>query len=273
MRSLLGSTLRLVAALTTVALAACSYVGGRTEPFRQPAREEPGGLSRGRDLYMRDCAWCHGSEAEGTIRGPDLVGGTNGEAFTHFMLTTGRMPINEPTDPVTRRDSVYTEGEIEDIVEFAASLGGEGPTIPDVDPGVGDLSLGFGLYQENCAACHSTTGIGGALTTGRAGALEGELAERSGIIAPAIEDASPTEIAEAMAVGPGTMPVFSDETFEDGEVDAIVRYVVYLQDPDDRGGADLGGVGPVTEGAIALAVGLGALLLLIRWTGTTRREE
>jgi ubiquinol-cytochrome c reductase cytochrome c subunit len=260
-------------ALALVALGACSYVGGRTEPFRQPAREEPAGLSRGRNLYMRDCAWCHGSEAEGTTRGPDLIGGTNGEAFTHFMLTTGRMPINEPTDPVTRRDRVYTEGEIEDIVAFVTSLDGEGPPIPEVDADTGDLSLGLRLYQENCAACHSTTGIGGALTTGRAGAIEGEVAKRSGIIAPAIDEASPTEIAEAMAVGPGTMPVFSGETFEDDEVDAIVRYVVYLQDPQDRGGADLGGIGTVTEGAVALVVGLGALLLLIRWTGTTRREE
>jgi quinol---cytochrome-c reductase cytochrome c subunit len=273
MRSPPGPTRRLVAVLLLVVFGACSYVGGRTEPFRQPAREEPSGLTRGRDVYMRDCAWCHGSEGEGTTRGPDLTSGTNGEAFTHFMLTTGRMPINEPTDPVMRRDPIYAEGEIEDVVAFVASLDGEGPTIPEVDTDIGDLSLGFRLYQENCAACHSTTGIGGALTTGRAGALEGAVAERSGIIAPAIDEASPTEIAEAMAVGPGAMPVFGDETFEDREVDAIVRYVEYLQDPADRGGADLGGIGTVTEGAVALIVGLGALLLLIRCIGTTRREE
>jgi ubiquinol-cytochrome c reductase cytochrome c subunit len=267
-------SLRIVAVLLLlVVLGACSYIGGRTEPFRQPAREEPGGLTRGRDLYMRDCAWCHGSEGEGTTRGPDLISGTNGEAFTHFMLTTGRMPINEPTDPVTRRDPIYAEGEIEDVVAFVARLDGAGPTIPEVDPDVGDLSLGLGLYQENCAACHSTTGIGGALTTGRPGALEGAVAERPGIVAPAIDEASPTEIAEAIAVGPGTMPVFGNETFEDREVDAIVRYVLYLQDPADRGGADLGGIGTVTEGAVALVVGLGGLLLLIRWIGTTRREE
>ncbi|MGH2693685.1 MAG: c-type cytochrome, partial [Actinomycetota bacterium] len=250
-----------------------SYVGGRTEPFRQPAREEPAGLSRGRDLYMRDCAWCHGSGGEGTTRGPDLISGTNGEAFTHFMLSTGRMPINEPLDRVTRRDPIYTEGEIEDIVAFVTSLGGEGPVTPEVDPEGGELSLGLGLYQENCAACHSTTGIGGALTTGRPGEVEGEVAARSGIIAPSIRESSPTEIAEAMVVGPGTMPVFGEETFDDAEVDAIVRYVVYLQDPDERGGADLGGVGPVTEGAVAWIVGLGALLLLIRWIGTTRSEQ
>jgi ubiquinol-cytochrome c reductase cytochrome c subunit len=81
------------------------------------------------------------------------------------------------------------------------------------------------------------------------------------------------EIAEAMRVGPGTMPVFGETAFTDEEVDAIVRYVVYLQEPEDRGGLAIGRVGPVAEGAVGWIVGLGAMLLLARWIGTKTGER
>ena len=51
---------------------------------------------------------------------------------------------------------------------------------------------------------------------------------------------------------------------------SIVRYVEYLQHPRDRGGQNLGHLGPIPEGFIAWAVGLLALVLVVRWIGTTR---
>ena len=71
-----------------------------------------------------------------------------------------------------------------------------------------------------------------------------------------------------MITGPGTMPVFGNETFSDEEIDSIVRYTVYLQQPDNRGGAPVGGVGPVAEGAIAWTLGIGLLLGVARLLGT-----
>ena len=52
------------------------------------------------------------------------------------------------------------------------------------------------------------------------------------------------------------------------QVNSIVRYVVYLQNPEDRGGLNLSHIGPITEGLIAFVVGLGALLLVVRKIGT-----
>jgi ubiquinol-cytochrome c reductase cytochrome c subunit len=249
-------------------LTSCSYLGGRTEHYRPPAIAQTPVPDTGRELYLRDCAWCHGSEGRGTDRGPDLISGTNGPAFVDFMLSTGRMPIDDPRQQVTSRDPIYSTQEIERIVDFTRTFGARGPEIPTVDLDDAELVQGQRLYQENCAACHSTTGIGGALTQGRSGELAG-----SAVVAPPVIYSSSTEVAEAVRVGPGTMPVFDENIFDAEELNAIVAYVAYLKDPSDRGGAPVGRVGPVIEGAIGWIVGLGLLLLFVRWAGTKRGES
>jgi ubiquinol-cytochrome c reductase cytochrome c subunit len=65
------------------------------------------------------------------------------------------------------------------------------------------------------------------------------------------------------------MPKFGPDTLSDEQVDSIARYVEYLRDPDDRGGNDLGHFGPIPEGFAAWAIGLLALVLAIRWIGTS----
>jgi ubiquinol-cytochrome c reductase cytochrome c subunit len=238
---------------------ACAYGGDLTHPT--PPLREAGPDLDGRDLYLRDCAWCHAADGEGTSRGPDLVTGSNGPAFTHFMLTTGRMPIADPAQRTRRQPRVYSEQEIAEIVEYVSSFGAIGPDIPSVQVAAGHIGEGLELYQENCAACHAPTLVGGALT-------ESSAAGSTSLIAPDLREASPTEIAEAMLVGPGSMPVFGTDTFTEQQVDSIVAYVVAQQDPDDQGGAPIGRVGPVAEGAVAWLVGLAATLVLIRWIGT-----
>jgi ubiquinol-cytochrome c reductase cytochrome c subunit len=260
------------AATVLLSLISCTYLGGRTEPYRPPAAAQTPIPDTGRELYLRDCAWCHGSEGGGTDRGPDLITGTNGPAFVDFVLSTGRMPIDHPLQRVTQRDPIYSREEIEKIVDFSRTLDAPGPEIPIVDPDAAHLVEGQGLYQKNCAACHSTTGIGGALTQGRAGEFTGAAAENASVVAPPVIHSSPTEVAEAIRVGPGTMPVFDENVFDTDELNANVSYVDYLRDPADRGGAPVGRVGPVVEGAIGWIVGLGLLLLFVRWIGTKRGE-
>jgi ubiquinol-cytochrome c reductase cytochrome c subunit len=244
-------------------LSSCVYFTGQTERY-QPPLPAVTGPGAGKELYLRDCAWCHGDRGGGTSRAPDLVSGTNGPAFTDFMLATGRMPIDFPAQPVLRSSPAYRPSEVQAIIAHLQTLEPTGPLIPAPDPELGDLGVGSELYQENCAACHSTTAVGGALTPGRAG----EEVRSPSFVAPDLKLATPTQIAEAMLVGPGAMPVFGEDTFSREEVDSVVAYVTYLQNPVDRGGAPIGRIGPVAEGAVGWIVGLGALLLVVRWIGT-----
>lgn len=262
------SRLLLLAAVIALFLGACTYA-------QDPAPYRPSGLlakdetaETGGELYARDCAWCHGDRGGGTPRGPDLVSDPNGPAFTDFMLRTGRMPIDSVEERVRYGPPAYTEEEIDALVEHVASLGGPGPDIPHPDPEAGDLEEGATLYLENCAACHSSTGIGGTLAEGRR--VSGEVGRRAGFQVPGVGSSTPREIAEAMLVGPGTMPVFGERTFTEAEIDSIVRYVLHVQDPGNRGGADIGRIGPVAEGAVAWVVGIGAMLVIARWIGTRR---
>jgi quinol---cytochrome-c reductase cytochrome c subunit len=207
----------------------------------------------GRLIYLGDCAFCHGTDASGTNRGPSLQG--VGAADVDFYLSTGRMPVTEEVQDPQRKTPSYDAAEIAKIVSYVDSLGAaSGPAIPQLNLGAANLADGGQLYTENCASCHSSVGAGGALTNGR--------------YAPTLRPSSPTQIAEAIRVGPGTMPLFGTDTLSDSQVDSIVRYVIYLQHPEDRGGLDLSHIGPITEGVVALVVGLGALLLVVRKIGT-----
>jgi quinol---cytochrome-c reductase cytochrome c subunit len=131
---------------------------------------------------------------------------------------------------------------------------GDGPPVPKVEAASGDLADGNRLYANNCAPCHSSAAAGGAL--GHA------------VYAPPLNRATPVQVAEAIRIGPGAMPVFGADTLDDAQVASVVRYVAYLHRPDDRGGLGLGHLGPIPEGFVAWVVGLGAMLVAVRWIGT-----
>ena len=78
---------------------------------------------------------------------------------------------------------------------------------------------------------------------------------------------TPTQVVEAIRLGPGTMPVFAPAAISDEQLDDVARYVEYLQHPDDRGGLPLWHLGPVPEGGMAL-LAIGALLFGLRYVGT-----
>ena len=262
-----------LAAAFTVLGGACTYTAesGPTHRFPEfPAVEAAPGLERGETLYKRDCVWCHASDGTGTARAPGILTAPQGGASTKFMLTTGRMPLDYPDEPVLRRDPVYASDEIDDIVSYVQTLDPSGPPPPIVEIAEGDLAEGQQLYNQDCAACHSTTGIGGALPSIESEDLPSDRVARPANVIPGLFESSPEEIVEAMQTGPGPMPVFE---FDESQSDSIARYVTYLQSPDNRGGANIGGIGPVAEGAIGWIVGLGVMLLVCRWIGTTRKDE
>jgi ubiquinol-cytochrome c reductase cytochrome c subunit len=92
-------------------------------------------------------------------------------------------------------------------------------------------------------------------------------------IAVSLQDVHPQDVAEAIKIGPGQMPVgggLSDYEFgtakSQQQVDDIAAYVESLRtEPYNRGGAPIGGKGPVPEGFVAWVIGLGILVVAARW--------
>jgi ubiquinol-cytochrome c reductase cytochrome c subunit len=215
------------------------------------AQEDP--MGEARDLFVSNCASCHGMAGEGTDAGPSLQG--VGEASADFQLRTGRMPLSNPDAPTLRKPPAFGEDEIALLVAYVGSLG-VGPEIPRVDPESGELPQGSELFIANCAACHGATATGGAVG--------------GNAFAPGLHESSPVTVAEAMITGPGEMPKFA---FSEGERNSILRYIEYLRTTESPGGFDIGGIGPVSEGYIAWVLAMLILVITVVVIGTRRGEK
>ena len=252
---------RALAFVAVLAAAGWALPPGRSAPAREhpapapvPAAQE-GRVPDGPELYLTGCSSCHGPAGEGTKQGPSLR--RSGAAGAYYYLATGRMPLAAADAQPRRKRPAYSPEEIDRLVEHVASFG-SGPEIPEVHPERGDLAEGGVLFRSSCAPCHSAAGIGGALSYGRA--------------APSVHSPTAVQIAAAIRIGPGQMPVFGPEALDEEEVDSIVRYVEYLQAPATPGGLALGGAGPIPEGFVAWIFGVGTLVLAVLWIGT-RQEK
>lgn len=223
-----------------------------TSPAPQARLASPD-ASAGRTLYGEHCASCHGLAGQGTPQGPPLVGA--GAASVDFMLSTGRMPLAFPDQPGLRRPPPFSRREIESLIAYVTSLGPPGPPIPSVDLTQGNLVQGRRLFTENCAPCHGADGQGAAVNQGQ--------------VAPSLHIATPVQIAEAVRTGPGPMPRFGENELDQSALNALVRYVYSLRTLPDAGGIGLGHEGPVIEGFVAWLVGLGLMILLTYFIGTT----
>lgn len=214
-------------------------------------------LTLGENLYGGNCATCHGSLGEGrTPEGSALGAGDQvgagpplqgvGARAADFYLRTGYMPLESVTAQPRRSRVLFSDREIQALVEYVASLGG-GPPIPEPHPERGNLSEGLELFTEHCAGCHQVVAEGGYVT---------------GAVAPPLEDATAVQIAEAVRIGPYVMPTFTEQAISDDQLDSIIAYVQYAKNPDDRGGWAIGHLGPVPEGLVAWFIA-GALLVAL----------
>jgi ubiquinol-cytochrome c reductase cytochrome c subunit len=187
----------------------------------------------GSGLYSENCLRCHGPGGSGTPRGPRLRG--VGAISADFYLRTGYMPLRSPGDQPTRGRSPFSLAEIDALVAYVASLG-KGDPVPKPHPKRGRLPVGLRLFTEYCAGCHQVVGEGGYVTGARV---------------PPLKQATATQIAEAVRVGPYLMPRFPKSQISDRQLDSIIAYVEWAKHPDDRGGWGIGHIGPVPEGLVA----------------------
>jgi ubiquinol-cytochrome c reductase cytochrome c subunit len=200
-------------------------------------------IELGGALFAGNCVTCHGIAGRGTPdRGPSLK--DSGALAADFYLRTGYMPLNDPHDQPKRGRVHFNERELRGLIAYVASLG-DGPPVPAPHPERGSMSEGLRLFTSHCAGCHQVVAQGGVVTGARV---------------PPLDQATATQIAEAVRIGPYLMPKFSERDITPAQLDSIVRYVQLTQHPPDRGGWGIGNIGPFPEGMVTWL--LAALVLI-----------
>jgi ubiquinol-cytochrome c reductase cytochrome c subunit len=210
----------------------------------------------GAELFAGNCATCHGIAGQGVRarqdrrgvgdvrgRGPSLRDA--GALAADFYLRTGYMPLGSAREQPKRSRVLLSEPEIRALVAYVDGFGSGGPPVPVPEPERGSLSDGLQSFTEHCAGCHQITGQGGVVTGARV---------------PALQQATATQIAEAVRIGPYVMPRFPESQIDDRELNSIVRYVLSTRHPVDRGGWGIGNLGPFPEGIVSWLLAGGLLV-------------
>ncbi|WP_028278695.1 cytochrome c [Arthrobacter sp. H5] len=210
-------------------------------------------VEEGEKLFVANCATCHGMGASGTEDGPSLVG--VGAASVDFQVGTGRMPLQMQGPQAQVKPPQFTDEQTRQMAAYVASLGA-GPAIPGEEvldtTGEGvDPANGGELFRVNCAMCHNAAAAGGALTRGK--------------FAPGLEGVSAKHTYEAMVTGPQNMPVFNDANITPEEKQDIIAFLEVIDEQGSPGGADLGALGPVSEGLFIWVAGLGVIIAFTVW--------
>jgi ubiquinol-cytochrome c reductase cytochrome c subunit len=210
-------------------------------------------VGQGEQLYNNTCITCHGANLQGVSdRGPSLVG--VGSAAVYFQVSTGRMPLDAQSAEAIQKPVRFNSQQVDAIGAYIQAHGGGPQTPKSANLASGNPAQGGQLFRLNCASCHNFTGQGGALSSGKD--------------APSLQNASPSVIYTAMLSGPQNMPKFSDRQLTPQEKQDVISYITSVQHgQNDPGGNGLGGLGPISEGFIAWAVGIAALIGVTLWIG------
>jgi len=220
-------------------------------------------IALGNALFQENCASCHGTQANGVPANgtsgayPNLVG--VGSATVDFWIESGRMPAADPRAvQAIRHQPRLTHDQALAIAAWVNSLDPSYPAVPSPNLAIANSADGAALFALNCAACHTIEGDGDALA--------------ASTYAPSLRNIPAAQVVEAIRTGPGNMPRFTGN-LSDYQVNDIAKYVTTeIQHPNNPGGLGLGGLGPVAEGFVGLALGVGLLALFGYWVGERDHE-
>jgi cytochrome c oxidase cbb3-type subunit 3 len=120
---------------------------------------DPAMVARGKAIYEVNCAQCHGSDARGEERGPNLIRSAlllndkEGELIAP-VLQEGRL-----ADGMPKFD--FSGAQISDIAAFIHTFRVGGYDVSRNRPEtivVGDRKAGETYFNSKCGSCHSATG-------------------------------------------------------------------------------------------------------------------
>ena len=198
-------------------------------------------------LFELNCSSCHGADASGTDRAPNLQG--LGPATVDFWVSTGRMPLAVATAQPVQKPPRFDRKQTLQIVAFVNSLA---PTAPDYPLGHPAASTWRPATSPRATRCSCSTARGATPSPAPV------TPSSDGYVAPSLHKIYPRQIAEAIRTGPTHMPHFGPGNLTNQQVADIVAYVTGpIQHPDNQGGLGLGGIGPVAEGFIGPALRCG----------------
>jgi len=165
--SRLQATLR----VTLVLLVATSFVSAQaakpsTRKAAAPAPPPSAAAERGKSLFARDCAFCHGRDAAGGETGPDLtrsrlvVRDVEGDKI-RAVVQNGRPEKGMPPFPK------LPPAQVNDLIAFirhqifeanAKPGGRRGVDVKDLQTGNADAGKVYFNGPGRCASCHSPAG-------------------------------------------------------------------------------------------------------------------
>ena len=160
---------RKLVVVLTATLLAFSIVAGAAQPNPPagPAREvknplagDPEAVRQGRVIFRFGCIFCHGLEANGGTRGPDLTRGrwTHGSSDAAIFQN-----IDEGVPGTAMPATVLAEDEIWSVVAYLRTLSAASAT-----PITGSREAGERIFFGSgaCSQCHMVNGKGGRLGPG-----------------------------------------------------------------------------------------------------------
>ncbi len=152
---------RLIGALVLTGAAVVTGQTSTSESKGPPPKYDPTSVERGKGIFVSACGFCHGSNAKGGEKGPDLLRSVlvlddeNGKAIGPVILR-GRPDKGMPRFP-------FTPLQIADIANFLHSsiknaIDRDSYKILNIVTGDPKAGEAYFNGQGHCTSCHSVTG-------------------------------------------------------------------------------------------------------------------
>lgn len=149
-----------VAAAVLLAAVALGQTGANEGPapeLKNPLAGSSQAIQEGRSQFRFNCSMCHGVDAQGTQKAPNLTsgrwahGGSDGELFRTIQHGV-------PGTLMPAQESILTESETWQVIAYLRSLQKPVPLAGDAARGK-EIFIGDG----SCLSCHMVNGHGGRL--------------------------------------------------------------------------------------------------------------